>query len=221
MGYMGFGMRKEVYTRKPKTAFEKVKKLYDQEFKKNGKNYTYQHCDPETLGRICKKVRQQKKKLIFIQLSIFVVLAIAFVLITSAFFINQNYTPKTIIKATKPNFKTVTYWLDSNRTLKIEYYKFGPRCAVTNYKNDLKHQNTESYYQSGEQFRSAVYFYDTLVTEVYFYRNGDTIKNFPTLTDDKVYHIKSALPNSSRIAEFDFYDGKIVKDSYFEASVKQ
>ena len=28
MGYMGFGMRKEVYTRKPKTAFKKVKKMY-------------------------------------------------------------------------------------------------------------------------------------------------------------------------------------------------
>ena len=26
MGYMGFGMKKEVYTRKPKDAFEKIKK---------------------------------------------------------------------------------------------------------------------------------------------------------------------------------------------------
>ena len=31
MGYMGFGMRKEVYTRKPKKAFEKVKKVYGKE----------------------------------------------------------------------------------------------------------------------------------------------------------------------------------------------
>lgn len=28
MGYMGFGMRKEVYTRKPKTSFSKMKKIY-------------------------------------------------------------------------------------------------------------------------------------------------------------------------------------------------
>ncbi|MDN5211306.1 hypothetical protein QQ020_04565 [Fulvivirgaceae bacterium BMA12] len=28
MGYMGFGMRKEVYTRKPKPAFKKIKKIY-------------------------------------------------------------------------------------------------------------------------------------------------------------------------------------------------
>lgn len=28
MGYMGFGMRKEVYTRKPKAAFKKLKKIY-------------------------------------------------------------------------------------------------------------------------------------------------------------------------------------------------
>ena len=28
MGYMGFGMRKEVYTRKPKTSLSKMKKIY-------------------------------------------------------------------------------------------------------------------------------------------------------------------------------------------------
>ena len=28
MGYMGFGMRKEVYTRKPKTSFGQMKKIY-------------------------------------------------------------------------------------------------------------------------------------------------------------------------------------------------
>jgi hypothetical protein len=28
MGYMGFGMRKEVYTRKPKTSFGKIKEIY-------------------------------------------------------------------------------------------------------------------------------------------------------------------------------------------------
>ena len=28
MGYMGFGMRKEVYTRRPNDAFEKVKKTF-------------------------------------------------------------------------------------------------------------------------------------------------------------------------------------------------
>lgn len=31
MGYMGFGMRKEVYTRKPKKAFEKIKRVYRKE----------------------------------------------------------------------------------------------------------------------------------------------------------------------------------------------
>lgn len=28
MGYMGFGMRKEDYTRRPKSAFSKMKKIY-------------------------------------------------------------------------------------------------------------------------------------------------------------------------------------------------
>ena len=31
MGYMGFGMRKEVYTRKPKEAFKRIKKVYGED----------------------------------------------------------------------------------------------------------------------------------------------------------------------------------------------
>ncbi len=34
MGYMGFGMNKEVYKRKPKTAFEKVKRINAVDYKK-------------------------------------------------------------------------------------------------------------------------------------------------------------------------------------------
>lgn len=221
MGYMGFGMQKEVYTRKPKTAFRKVKKLYDQEFKKNGENYTYKSCDAETLARIRNKIKRQKDKLAYLQWSVFIILVTVFIGVSWSFFNNQYYTRKPIAKDTKPYFKAVTYKLSDKRTLKVEYYKFGPKSAETNYKNGLKHQNTESYYQSGEQFRSAAYFYDTLVVEVYFYKNGDTIKRFPTITDDKVYHIKLPLPDSSKIAEFDFYDGKIVQDSYFEITTKE
>lgn len=35
MGYMGFGMRKEVYTRKPKQPFVKLRKLYEAELNSN------------------------------------------------------------------------------------------------------------------------------------------------------------------------------------------
>lgn len=35
MGYMGFGMRKEVYTRKPKKVFEKLKEVYGQKSENN------------------------------------------------------------------------------------------------------------------------------------------------------------------------------------------
>ncbi len=41
MGYMGFGMRKEAYTRKPKTSFSKMKKIYGdhlEDFHKSKKN---------------------------------------------------------------------------------------------------------------------------------------------------------------------------------------
>ncbi len=36
MGYMGFGMRKEVYTRKPKSSFGKLKKIYGEHLENYG-----------------------------------------------------------------------------------------------------------------------------------------------------------------------------------------
>lgn len=83
-------------------------------------------------------------------------------------------------------------------------------------KNGLKHQNSESYYPSGEQFRSALYYYDTLVREVYFFKDGDTIKNFPRVDNHKVYQIKLPRPNKKRTVEFYFFDGKIIQETYRE-----
>lgn len=113
-------------------------------------------------------------------------------------------------------FETMIVPAEKGMTLKREYFRNGFRSAETKYKDGLRHQNSESYYQTGEQFRSAVYFYDTLINEVYFYKNGDTIKNFPMILDKNVHKMTLISPSDSSQIKFQFYDGKILSGSYEE-----
>lgn len=218
MGYMGFGMRKEVYTRKPKTAFKKVKQLYQQEYKKNGLEYKYTSCDNATRLRIRLKIKRQNLKALYLQIFAFTLLTLSLGFMAWHFITFKAVASEVATIDNPTYFKTVIHQLDNEKELKVEYFKFGPKSAETHLKNGLRHQNSESYYESGEQFRSAAYFYDTLIVEVYFYKNGDTIQNFPKITDNNVHHLKLQLPNQEEIAEFDFYDGKILTGSYVEYS---
>lgn len=114
-------------------------------------------------------------------------------------------------------FKTLIY-PDAREgyDLKIDFYNDGPKAAETLLKDGLKHQNSESYYLSGEQFRSALYYKDTLIREIYFYKTGDTIKNFPVVNEKEVFHIKLHNTTKNKVIEFDLYDGKIISGSYRE-----
>lgn len=104
---------------------------------------------------------------------------------------------------------------------KIEYFPHGPKAAEGYLKNGMKHQNYESYYSTGEQFRSALYYYDTLIVDYYFYKWGDTIKNFPIIPDTITNHITLTVPEKSIIVEFDLYDGKTVMGTYKESRIKK
>ncbi|MBX2965806.1 MAG: hypothetical protein KF845_06650 [Cyclobacteriaceae bacterium] len=101
--------------------------------------------------------------------------------------------------------------------LKVDYYHHGAKAAETMTKDGLNHQTSESYYSTGEQFRSALYYYDTLIREVYFYKDGDTIKNFPVTDYQKVYQVKLQRPDKKTTIEFYFYDGKIIQYTYHES----
>lgn len=68
-------------------------------------------------------------------------------------------------------------------------------------------------------FKSALYYYDTLITEIYFYKTGDTIFNFPVLANDKIYKIKLLAPSNDKQIEFNFFDGKIIQDTYEEKNL--
>jgi hypothetical protein len=113
-------------------------------------------------------------------------------------------------------FKTVIYIEPNGLKLKQDYFFSGPKAAETYLKDDLKHQNSESFYESGEQFRSALYYNDTLVRELYFYKTGDTIHTFPKVTDSMVYHIELFDKKRLTHIEFDFYDGKVIQGTYVE-----
>ena len=118
---------------------------------------------------------------------------------------------------TNKHFKAVNRPIGKGRILRIEYFNFGPKSAETKYKNGMKHQQSTSFYPTGEVFRAAAYFYDTLITEVYYYKNGDTIKNFPGHMSQTIQHI-TLVPNDSLRLNFDFYDGKIMTGTYIETA---
>jgi hypothetical protein len=118
-------------------------------------------------------------------------------------------------------FNIIVYEQTTELKLKTDYFHSGPKASETYLKNGLKHQNSESYYETGEQFRSALYYYDTLVTDVYFFKSGDTIKNFPALADTNIHRIGLFDKARGKKIEFDFYDGKIIQGSYKEKKVEK
>ena len=117
-------------------------------------------------------------------------------------------------------FNTITYRQPNGHVIKTDYYSGGPKAAETTIKDGMKHRNSESFYPTGEQFRSALYYYDTLVREVYFYKNGDTIKNFPTIPDTVLGHVILRNSKFKKKIEFDCIDGKILAGTYVESHLQ-
>ena len=64
MGYMGFGMRKEAYTRKPRVPFEKIKSILDAEWGLKGQNgkTVSRPFTKEMRNALRKKLQEQAKK---------------------------------------------------------------------------------------------------------------------------------------------------------------
>jgi hypothetical protein len=134
--------------------------------------------------------------------------------------IDFSVKTKPIVEDKKQLFTTFTATQPNGLELQTDYYHHGTKAADTFYKNGRKHQHSESYYETGEQFRSALYYYDSLITEVYFYKTGDTIPDFPVIRDDNIHKISLLTKDKSKRIEFEFYDGKILKGTYKESEVK-
>lgn len=200
-----------------KSKSKQVREAYNEEIKRQA--LRYEHVDVDALKeRVRKKVHRniiQEKIIKTIALTVLAtfVVAVIWVIISFDFTVKK----KSPFTDSQSLFKTEIHPHDqAGYSLKVDYYHHGPKAAESLIKNGLKHQNSESYYPSGEQFRSALYYYDTLVREVYFFKDGDTIKNFPIVDHHKVYQIKLPRPNKKRTVEFYFFDGKIIQETYRE-----
>jgi hypothetical protein len=196
------------------------KELYRDELKRKGTKYSNQDIN-EIRQRVEKKLRRNRTEEFIariVALSLLTAIVVGTIWAIASIDFSVKVKPKEIDK--RQLFTTFTGTQPNGLELQTDYYHQGAKAADTFYKNGLKHQNSESYYETGEQFRSALYFYDSLITEVYFYKTGDTIPNFPKIKDDDIHRIKVLSKDKTKQIEFDFYDGKIIKGTYKELEIK-
>ncbi len=211
---MGFGMRKEVYTRKPKRAFEKIKKLYEAEIHKidyDSSPKKHEQISEALKHRIRSNIIQERRKLV--ALRVLVTSIIMAIIGRGIYSANQSFIETNKIRYA-PNVAKIFNRKIIQKNKKaytiVDYYRGGGIASSFKYKNNLKHQNSESYYSTGEQFRSALYYYDTLVVEYYFYKNGDTIKNYPAVNPDRVSIITLSQKNSKKKTVLKVLDYKVL-----------
>jgi hypothetical protein len=220
---LGFGALKQMsdtfkYNRSLLGKKKSVREIYKDEIKNRGTTYDKQTLE-DVRQRVSVALRRNRTKELIGRLAAMLTLAILLVGFIWAFIsFDLSIRSKGKYDDKSKMYKSVFYTLPNGTKLKSEYFLRGPKAADTHFKNGLKHQNSESYYESGEQFRSALYYYDTLITEIYFYKTGDTILNFPKLTDDGFHRLKLLDNSSSKEIEFEFFDGKIVQGTYSEKS---
>ncbi|MCZ8353139.1 MAG: hypothetical protein O9340_00280 [Cyclobacteriaceae bacterium] len=98
--------------------------------------------------------------------------------------------------------------------LEIFYFSHGLRAEETYYQNGLKQFESTSYYESGEVFRKATYFQDTLVSENFFFKNGSSIESIPELTPNKVVSVSLINNTKDTLVMFKCFNKKIIEASY-------
>jgi hypothetical protein len=217
----GFGSLKQMidtfkYNRdllgKKKTARERQKEEI------RIRSSTYENVNIDYLrARVSAKLKRNKTQEI---ISAFLAVSLLLIVVGGVVWIFVSVDSTTKEEPSSPFFNTIDYRQSNGLVLRTDYYVGGPKAAETSMKDGLKHQNSESFYSTGEQFRSALYYYDTLVREFYFFKNGDTIKNFPLIPDNIVRHITLRDVKHEKKIEFDFIDGKIILGTYRESWLK-
>ncbi len=123
--------------------------------------------------------------------------------------------PRPVIRP-KPVFLVREYPISDGLINRSEYFRSGALAAETLLYEGRKHHESNSWYESGELFRTATYYHDTLLVEMYFLKTGDTTRGFPN-ADSSVRHISIRDSNTNKLISFDLIDGKIVEKSYTES----
>jgi len=218
---LGFGSLKQMsdtfkYNRDLLGKKKSVREIYKEEIKKRGTASNRENLEFVRL-RVARALKRNRAKELFARIVAILILAVL-VIGTILMFLGIDFTSvrKNRYDDKAALFKTIIYEHAKEVKLKTDYFPNGPKASETFIKDGLRHQNSESYYESGEQFRSALYYYDTLVTDFYFYKSGDTIKNFPARYDKEAHRITLLDKKRRKKIEFDFYDGKIIQGTYKE-----
>ena len=198
-----------------------LREVYKEEIRRTSGSYTGEHLESIRV-RVTERISKSKKRdaiARILTLIAFCIIVCCMVLVYSSIDFKarrkEKYEDKTKL------FTTFRGRLPNGLEQKVDYFKKGGKAASTYFKKGLRHQNSESFYEAGEQFRSALYFYDTLITDIYFFRTGDTIPNFPAVYDDNVHHLIINDPKRAQVIEFDFYDGKIIQGTYRTTPAQQ
>jgi len=215
MGYMGFGMRKEVYTRKPKKAFEGENKANKKAARVASEPDV---ADEQVKASVLSRVRPVQRVTEFPR-SVRIV-ALVFLAVLAGYgtwrvaaFLSKPGSAR-IAPNEQTNTVTIPYGAGEYRKT---YNYFGALIQETYYEQGLRHQGAYTYYHSGETFRSALYYRDTLIREVYLFKNGDTIPQFPVLRPGKTHHITLNHDRLKQRVYFDLQaDGNIVNGTYHE-----
>jgi hypothetical protein len=217
---LGWGFLKQMndtfkYNRDLLGSKKSAREIYKDEVRLQGSSY--ENVDLKELrARVAEKLKKDRvQEVVARWIALIAYSAIA--VLSIGWIINKDWSIKVDKYANKEAlFNTVIYNVGKTHELKVDYYNHGTKAAETKLKKGLRHQNSESYYETGEQFRAALYFRDTLIMETYFYKSGDTIKNFPVLNDKTVHRIRIPNKQKTKRIEFDFFDGKIIRDTYRE-----
>jgi hypothetical protein len=193
-----------------------ARELYKEEIK--SRTSTYDHVVLEQVReRVAKKLRRNHTEEILARVVAVVLLGgVVTGLIWTVSFISAGRKIKNETPVVNEFFTTIDYKQSDGRILRSEHYPSGARAAETFFKHGLRHQNSESYYESGEQFRSALYYHDTLVTEVFLFKSGDTITNFPPVDERKIMIVNLTDAKRRKRIKFRMFDNKIVPGSYTE-----
>lgn len=222
---IGFGSLKQMndtlkYNREILPKRKSAREVYRDEVKKN-----LSSGDRADLEMIRIRVRERlarDRESEFLRRTATMVIPVIILGLAAWIAFSVDFTTKTkVFQEDKFQFITQTAALPGDIYCKTEYFPSGPKAAETYFIKNHKHFTGYSYYESGEIFRSVDYYYDTLVRETYFFKNGDAIQGFPKVAMDRPQQIEIAAPGMGCRISFDFLDGKIITGSYQETAIEK
>lgn len=181
---------------------------------KHKRIYKFKSASKKDLIEINQKMKLRNKFILIKQIVLFSILGIIFSYVMYVVFFTPSEHTSTLGKPMRTDYySTQIKPIGNLMYLKVEYFDMVTVAAETKMKNGLKHHQSESWYPNGKQFRSAVYWYDTLIYEVYFAPTGDTIRHLTR------WHRKE--PTYVKIEDYgqhnySFYcsDGKIIPNTF-------